>query len=210
MPSGLPRQRLGLHTVGLLEAHSGYGLWTRTKGRPMAAIDDLLAQIPMDQLARQLGVAPDEAEELTRKALPALVGGMEANAREPGGETSLTEAIGQHDDDLLDGGVNLDQVDTNDGQKIVGHVFGDNRDQVISRLGGGGKESTMSNLLPMLAPLVMSFLAKKAGGAGSGSGAGSRGGGGIGDLLGGLLGGGAGGSGLEDLLGGLLGGGRKG
>jgi hypothetical protein len=172
----------------------------------MATIDDLLAQIPMDQLARQLGVAPDEAEELTRKALPALVGGMEANAREPGGETSLAEAIGQHDDDLLDGGVDFDQVDTDDGQKIVGHVFGDNRDQVISRLGGGGKESMMSNLLPMLAPLVMSFLAKKAGG----SGAKSTGGGGIGDLLGGLLGGASGGGGLEDLLGGLLGGGRKG
>lgn len=171
----------------------------------MATIDDLLAQIPMDQLARQLGVAPDEAEELTRKALPALVGGMEANAREPGGETSLAEAIGQHDDDLLDGGVDLDQVDTDDGRKIVGHVFGDNSDQVISRLGGGGKESMMSQLLPMLAPLVMSFLAKKAGGSGSGS----SGGGGIGDLLGGLLGGGAGGGGLEDLLGGLLGGGRK-
>jgi hypothetical protein len=172
----------------------------------MTMIDDLLAQIPMDQLARQLGVAPDEAEELTRKALPALVGGMEANAREPGGESSLAEAIGQHDDDLLDGGVDLGQVDTDDGQKIVGHVFGDNRDQVVSRLGGGGQESMISKLLPLLAPLVMSFLEKKAGGSGSGS----SGGGGIGDLLGGLLGGGAGGAGLEDLLGGLLGGGRKG
>jgi hypothetical protein len=175
----------------------------------MATIDDLLAQIPMDQLARQLGLPPDEAEELTRQALPALVGGMAANAREPGGETSLAEAIGQHDDDLLDGGVDLDQVDTDDGEKIVGHVFGDNRDQVISRLGGGGKESMMSRLLPLLAPLVMSFLAKKAGGGTGGSGAGPTGGG-IGDLLGGLLGGGSGGGGLEDLLGGLLGGGRKG
>ena len=177
----------------------------------MATIDDLLAQIPMDQLARQLGVTPDQAEELARQALPALVGGMEANAQTPGGDTSLAEAIRQHDDGLLDGGVDLDQVDTVDGYKIVSHVFGDNRDQVISRLGGGGKESMMSRLLPLLAPLVMSFLAKKAGGgAAGGSGAGSTGGGGIGDLLGGLLGGGSGGGGLDDLLGGLLGGGRKG
>lgn len=175
----------------------------------MSTIDDLLAQIPMDQLARQLGVAPDQAKELTRQALPALVGGMEANARTPGGDRSLAEAIQQHDDDLLDGGVDLDQVDTDDGDKIVGHVFGDNRDQVISRLGGGEKDSIVSSLLPMLAPLVMSFLAKRAGGGGGGSASGSRGGGGIGDLLGGLLGG-SGGAGLDDLLGGLLGGGRKG
>ena len=175
----------------------------------MATIDDFLAQIPMDQLARRLGVAPEEAEQLTRRVLPALVGGMEANAREPGGARSLAEAIGQHDDDLLDGRADLDQVDTHDGQKIVGHVFGDNRDQVISRLGGGGKESMMSRLLPLLAPLVMSFLAKRAGAGRSSSGAGSTGGGGIGDVLGDLLGGRSGGSGLEDLLGGLLGGGRK-
>jgi hypothetical protein len=65
----------------------------------------------------------------------------------------------------------------------------------------------LSSLLPLLAPLLMSFLAKKAGGSSS---AGSTGGGGIGDLLGGFLGGGSGGGGIEDLLGGLLGGGRKG
>jgi hypothetical protein len=183
----------------------------------VTTIDDLLAQIPMDQLARQLGVSHGEAEKLTRQALPALVGGMEANAKDPRGATSLAEALKQHDNDLLEGGIDFGQVDTEDGNKIVRNVFGDNSDQVISRLGGSSKDSMMSKLLPMLAPLVMSFLAKRImGGSKSGAtqaGAGNSQQGGLGDLLGGLLGGGSTGSGgqggLGDLLGGLLGGGKR-
>ena len=181
----------------------------------MNTIEDLFAQIPMDQLARQLGVSKKDAEKLTRQALPALVGGMEANAKDARGATSLAQALQRHDDDLLDGGIDFDQVDTDDGHKIVRNVFGDNSEQVINRLGGGGKDSMVSKLLPMLAPIVMSFLAKRLmGGSKSSSvnqaGASEDSSGGLGDLLGGLLGGGAGGSGgLGDLLGGLLGGGRR-
>ncbi|HUP72500.1 MAG TPA: DUF937 domain-containing protein [Acidimicrobiales bacterium] len=90
----------------------------------MSTIDDLLAQIPMDQLTRQLGVSPGEAEKLTRQALPALVGGMEANAQDPRGATSLARALGKHDNDLLDGGIDFDQVDTDDGYKIVLNLLG--------------------------------------------------------------------------------------
>ena len=187
----------------------------------MSTIDDLLAQIPMDQLARQLGVPRDEAEKLTRQALPALVGGMEANAQDPRGATSLAQALRQHDNDLLDGGVDLDQVDVDDGHKIVLNVFGDNKDKVINRLGSGSgsvkdsKDSLMSKLLPMLAPIVMAYWAKRMTG-GSKSGTTGKADksdglpGGLGELLGGLLGGGSGGSGgLGDLLGGLLGGGKR-
>ena len=190
----------------------------------MSELDDLLSQIPMDQLAQQLGVDEQTAERATRQALPALLAGMNANAQDPAGAASLANALGQHDDALLDGGVSLDQVDTNDGDKIVGNVFGDRRDQVVNRLGGGGAlggssgtaggdlSGLVAKLLPILAPIVMSFLAKqflkggRAGAPGSGSG------GGLGDLLGGLLGGGGEGGqggGLGDLLGGLLGGGRR-
>jgi hypothetical protein len=85
-------------------------------------IDDLLAQIPMEQVARQLGVDEQTAERAARQALPALLAGMHANAQDPAGVASLANALGQHDDALLDGGVNLERVDTNDGDKIVGNV----------------------------------------------------------------------------------------
>jgi hypothetical protein len=204
----------------------------------MSNIDDLMGQIPIGQLASQLGVSEAEAEQAVRAALPALVGGMQANAQDPAGAASLQRAIGQHDGTLLEGGVDLGQVDTDDGAKIVRNIFGGNEDAVVNQLGGlGGLDGGMiSKLLPMLAPLLMSFLGKSFGGGGSdapasapasggstsgmGPGAPSSkpaeasgdGGGGLGDLLGGLLGGGGGGGGLGDIiggLGGLLGGGKK-
>ncbi|HVK23113.1 MAG TPA: DUF937 domain-containing protein [Actinokineospora sp.] len=184
----------------------------------MSAIDDIIAQIPLSQLAGQLGVDEQTAEQATRAALPALLGGMQANAQDPGGAQSLFEALGQHSTGLVDGGVDLDKVDTDDGSKIVNHVFGDQKTEVVNTLGGLGSvgKGLIAKLLPLLAPIVMSYLAKK---LGAKLGGGSeepqqqpqaQGGGGLGDLLGGLLGGSGGGLGnLGDLLGGLLGGGRK-
>ena len=102
------------------------------------------------------------AEAATRQALPALLGGMQANVQDPAGAASLGRAVGDHDPSLLEGGIDLGQVDTDDGDKIVTNVFGNNRDQVVSRLAGGGDGDSglMGKLLPMLAPLVMAYLAK--------------------------------------------------
>jgi hypothetical protein len=188
-------------------------------------INELISQIPMNQLAQQLGVDEQTAEQATRQALPALLGGMQANAHDPAGAASLSEALGQHDDNLLEGGVDFNQVDTDDGDKIVGNIFGPNREQVVNQLGGfggrggggAGGSGLIAKLLPMLAPIVMSYLAKqfsKRGGAAataSATGGSAAGGaGGLEDLLGGLMGGQGGqAGGLGDLLGGLLGGGRR-
>jgi hypothetical protein len=178
----------------------------------MSAVEEIMSQIPLSRLAEQLGVDEETAANAARHALPALLGGIQANADDPGGAASFGEAVQQHDAGLIEGGVDLDQVDTSEGDKIVNHVFGPNRDQVAQQLGGVGGvggEGIVAKLLPLLAPIVMSYLAKKlAGGGGAG------GGGGLGDLLGGVLGGAAGGSGggpdLGGLLGGLLGGGGAG
>jgi hypothetical protein len=190
----------------------------------VSAVDELLAQIPMGQLAGRLGVDEQTAEQATRQALPALLSGMHANAQDPAGANSLAQAIGQHDNGLLDGGVDVDQVDTADGHKIVQNVFGANHGQVVNQLGGlggAGGSDVMAKLLPILAPIVMSYLARRlnpgaagttgAGGGGLGGvlGAGAAGGG-LGSILGGLLGGGGGqGGGLGEVLGGLLGQGRR-
>ena len=173
----------------------------------MSATDDIMAELPIGQIAQQLGVDEQTAEAAARHALPALLLGMDANAKDPGGAASLEQAIGQHDPSLIEGGVNLGDVDTTDGEKIVGHVFGDNSDQVMHAIGGssGAGGNVMAKLLPILAPIVLSYLAKRVSGSG----------GGLGGLLGQVLSGagqasgqGGGGS-LGDLLGGLLGGGRR-
>jgi hypothetical protein len=189
-------------------------------------IDEILAQIPAEELAAQLGTDPDTAVDAARKALPTLVGGLSNNVSAGGGDALGAALWRDHDGSLLDQPDSLAAVDTTDGEKILGHIFGDRQDQVAERLGAksGVGSSIFGKLLPLLAPLVMAWLAKKVGGAltggggtssGAASGADAQGqGGGLGGLLGGLLGGGgsdagaagAGGGGLGGLLGGLLGG----
>ncbi len=159
----------------------------------------------MDQLATQLGVDEATAEQAARQAIPALLGGMQANAADPAGATSLAGALGDHSSELIDGGVDLQQVDTNDGEKIVGNIFGPNQDQVAQTLGGnlGGQAGGLiKQLLPILAPIVLAYLSKRLMG-------GQQQGGGQDDPLGSILGGGASGSGnpLNDLLSSMLGGG---
>jgi hypothetical protein len=151
-------------------------------------------------------------------ALPAILGGLKANADDPAGERSLAGALTQHSPALVEGGIDIDQVDTDDGAKIVDNVFGANKDQVVAKLSdsAGAEPSIFQKVLPVLAPLVLSFLSKQFAGKGeatsgatAGSAAAPEPGGGLGDLLGGILGGGGGGAGGGFDLGGLLGGGKR-
>jgi hypothetical protein len=181
----------------------------------MSSIDDIMATIPMSSLADRLGVDQGTAEAAVRQALPALVGGLQANAADPSGAASLTSALSQHPPQLVEGGVDLGDVDTGDGEKIVDHVFGGNTAAVAQTLGGnlGDNEGLIQKLLPILAPIVLSYLSSKLLGGQQQN----AGGGGLEDVLGsilGSLGGGSqspssGGGSILDMLGGLLGGGRR-
>jgi len=199
----------------------------------MSAIDDIVAQLPMASLAGQVGSDQQTTEAAVRQVLPALLGGLHANAQDPAGASSLAGALGQHSPDLVEGGVNLDQVNPAEGSKIVSNIFGGQTDQVAQTLGGslGGQTGLVQKLLPLLAPIVLSYLTQRLGGqtqatqggggladvlggllGGQGPAAGPTGAGGLGGMLGGLLGGGQASSapgGLGDVLGGLLGGGRR-
>ena len=63
----------------------------------MSAVEDILSQIPLNQLAGQLGINEQEAEQAARTALPALLGGIQANTDDPGGAASFAQAVQQHD-----------------------------------------------------------------------------------------------------------------
>lgn len=139
----------------------------------MAAVDEILQNLPIDQLAQQVGADPQEVQQAAQAALPALLGGLQANAQ-GGGASSILEALGQHNNDLLSGGVDLAQVDPAEGEKIASHIFGDNQDQVVSALGGTGGASSglIKKLIPILAPIVLSYIANKVlkgGGLGGGT-----------------------------------------
>jgi len=149
--------------------------------------EQLFAQLqgaPLQQLSQQLGVAPDQAQSAVATALPLLLGALGRNAQQPEGAQALLGAL-QRDHapaaaDGLDIGGLLGSVlgggtaspQTN-GAGILGHIFGGNAPQAASGLGQAtGLDSGRSGqLLQILAPIVLSFLAQRfLGGGAAGSG----------------------------------------
>jgi hypothetical protein len=175
----------------------------------MSDIDDLFSDLPIGDIAKQLGVSTDEAKSGIALALPALFSGLQANAADPKGKASLLSALQEKDTSLVDGRISLADVDTKDGKKIVKHIFGSSTKDVAATLGSKSavSSSTMKSLMAILAPIVLAYLVKKLTGEDSKPTSKSSGGG-IGDILGQVLAGtsGGGGGGIGDILGQVLGG----
>ncbi|MGN8027174.1 DUF937 domain-containing protein [Microbacterium sp. 22242] len=172
-------------------------------------IDEILAQVPISDIAQKLGVSDDVARQAVHEGGAALIGGLAKNAETPEGSAALEQALSKHDG--FSGASSVNDVDQADGEKIVSHVFGDDKKQVAEALTNAPKTAGIDfgKLLPILAPIVMGIIANSRKGKTGGS---ASGGGGLGDILGGLLGGegGSGGTGgtsgsggLGEILGGL-------
>ncbi|MFC6666791.1 DUF937 domain-containing protein [Deinococcus radiopugnans] len=131
---------------------------------------------------------------------------MTRNASSPDGAASLAGALGQHDGSALEQFSQGNTPNLQEGQKILGHVFGNQQQSAanaVSKRAGIDPQLAMQ-ILSMAAPLVLGYLARQRQQGGQQG----QGGGDLGGLLGGLLGGGSAG-GLGGMLGGLLGGGQQ-
>ncbi|MFD6196658.1 DUF937 domain-containing protein [Mycobacteriaceae bacterium NPDC060252] len=180
----------------------------------MATLDELLNEIPTDQIAAKLGVDSETADKAIKSVVPLLVGGFQANADDPDKAADLQANVSSAPSTLLDGGVNVEDVDQNAGSAVVASLFGDNNaDDVAAKLAGAGAGNSdlIKQLLPILAPIVLAFVAKKLTGGGAQAApaeAPAASGGGIGDILGNILGSAVGGgaaSGGNNPLGSILG-----
>lgn len=174
------------------------------------ALDDILAQVPIDDIAAKLGVSHDEAKAAVEQGGAVLLGGLAKNASTSEGSSAIENALKRHEGST--GAASVDDIDQADGGKIVSHILGAREKEVTEKLTESKQTAGIDfgKLLPILAPIVMGLIAnatkKKAPQGGT---ADSGQGGGIGDVIGGILGGGSssgGGGGIGDILGGILGG----
>ena len=184
----------------------------------MSDLDGLINLIPIGDIAKKLGIDESVARAAGAVAVPAIVGGLAANAKDQGGAASLESALGNHAGKTVK---TLDDVDEKDGQKIVKNVFGSKTDEVAAAAGAkaGGPDSgaIVAQVLPIVAPIVLAWVAqqflggKKAApeAAAPAPAAPASTGTDIGSLLGGLLSSKEGQDVVGGLLGGLLGGGKK-
>lgn len=198
----------------------------------MSDLNDFLSRVPIGDIATQLGVDDATARAAVSQAVPALLTGLQQQTGDAESARGLAGALAQHPAEVAEGDISLGDVDTDDGSKIVSKIFGDQTDGVANALSGaapeGGVDSSLiKKVLPILAPIVLSYLTSKVlGGGGAttanksgadlgsilGSALGGNAADGLGSILGSVLGGGQGGSkgggGIGDLLGSILGGRR--
>lgn len=143
-----------------------------------------------------LGGADDDTKvgRAASSSISAILAGLATNAKTPDGASKLNAALERDHDGSV-----LDQVDSAvaseqkraDGEKILDHVFGANKNDVAQRISAdsGLDLGSVTKLLPALAPMVMGMLGKKKAEGGLDAGA-----------LAGMLGGAAGGFDLGKIL----------
>jgi hypothetical protein len=184
----------------------------------MAELDGLLDLIPVGDIAKQLGIPEEVAESAVKTAIPAILGGMAANAKDGKGAKSLEGALKKHAGKSPKAKAQVAAIDTADGEKIVNNVFGAQKNDVVAAVAsasaGDVTKDIIAKVLPIIAPIVISwvasqFLDKKAEEAEPAAATDEAPDNGIGDLLGGLLGSKEGQEIVGSVLGGLLGGGKK-
>jgi hypothetical protein len=142
-------------------------------------VDELMSQLqgaPMQQMAQQLGTDPQQMQSAVGAALPLLLGALGQNAAQPQGAADLLGVL-QRDHsaavpqglgglgDLLGsvlGGAQGGGAGLGGSADILGHIFGGNQQRAEAGLGQAtGLGGNAGNLLQMLAPIVMAFLASR-------------------------------------------------
>ena len=149
-------------------------------------------------IAQNLNLDTKQVSSVITAALPSLLGAMQQNASTETGAASLAKALGDHAGNAGNIISNLKGTDLTDGSKILNHILGSNLNNVVSGISKstGVASNSVNNILASIAPSLLALLGKQNGNSGAA---------GLGNLLGGLLGGGqqTSSGGLGSILGGL-------
>ncbi|MBW1619213.1 DUF937 domain-containing protein [Empedobacter falsenii] len=148
-------------------------------------IQGAMGQQIVGSAAKQLGINESQAQTAVAAAVPFLLSALNKNAQ-GGGAEGISNALNQHDGSILDNlsGFLGQGGNQQDGLGILGHVLGNKQQNVESAISqqSGLNTAQVTQILALVAPIVMGYLGKQKQSAGLDSN-------GIAGLLGGLVGG---------------------
>lgn len=125
----------------------------------------LLSSDSIKGLTQATGASGSDISSVLSSALPSLLNGAKAQAKDKTTSGSFVSALAQHaQDDTSDLSKFLDNVDLKDGSKIIGHLLGSDTDDVVSNVSkkSGVSQDKVSSILSAVAPLLMSLLGQQA------------------------------------------------
>jgi hypothetical protein len=118
-------------------------------------------QTAFDQLNQSVDAKPTQLQKLIQLGLPMLMEALNRNASTSQGAQALTSALETHQEDNIGDLTGfLQNVDTEDGAKILQHVFTNKNQRVQNNLSKqtGLDINQVGSLMAKLAPLLMGAL----------------------------------------------------
>lgn len=112
-------------------------------------------------LANDLGVSPDKVQDIIKMTLPLIIGKLGQNSQTDSGASALERALNDHSTRNYN---TTKDIDLNDGQKILGHIFGNDTTGNISKQLSqkeGMDTGQIMKILSFIAPLALMYLSKK-------------------------------------------------
>lgn len=116
-------------------------------------------------LANQAGVDKNDFAKIASIGLPLILQGMNRNNQSQQGLESFNQALNQHQERNNFGSLNqlAQNVNTQEGDKILGHVFSNEKEEVNNSLANrlGVNPDTVKKTLAILAPIAIKYLADR-------------------------------------------------
>ncbi len=119
----------------------------------------------IEQVGKQAGVSSSDAATVIEDVLPILLKGMQGQATNESTQQGFLQALSDHSKkDTPDLAKFLMNVDTDDGDKIVNHLLGQEKESVAAKAKkkSGIDTKTILKIMAILAPLLMTKMGSAA------------------------------------------------
>lgn len=134
-------------------------------------ISEMMGEVNKESSIQALGsktgvnLDPSVISKMAILAIPLILRALSKNAESKEGKDSLSDALEQHkgkSKDVKSIEDVISKADTDDGDKILGHAFGD-KDKVVDQIAAqtGLGKSDVSKVLASMAPMILEMLADK-------------------------------------------------
>jgi len=125
----------------------------------------LLSSDSLKGLSSLTGASNSDIKNVLSSALPALLNGATEQAKNESTAASFANALAQHaKDDTTDLGSFLGKVDLADGAKIISHLLGSGKEEIVEKAAkaSGVSENKTADILSAIAPMLLSLLGQQA------------------------------------------------
>ena len=122
-------------------------------------LKSLLSEEAIKALMKKTGLGSKDLKKLLPLAIPVLMKMLTKNASSESGASSLLTALTQHTG-KKPAAQQIAEADTDDGDKIIGHIFGSKKKEELQALSAqsGLSENQVSSVLSGIAPTLLTTL----------------------------------------------------